>query len=178
MSNFLDSMSEKQFAAILVLGFKEYMPNYPREFARIDRFLRVVLGRLNVIEGKIPAFEKKRLAAQFSDRVGEAISNIQPCRMVALAETPPSLTSGVGMFTGYRYELELHSGQAPIKFVPSHRPTPALDNNRCVKRSRHRQATWPRRFDRSLTSRSVGFAEQNSQNCGSIDDYRGKPLSS
>ncbi len=143
MSDFLEFESEKQFDAVLVLGITEHMTDYPSALAHIDRLLITASGRVNVSQGKIPALEKKRLAAQFSERIGEAISEIQSCGMIALAETPPSPTSGVGMFARYRNQLDFGSGQESIKFVSGRHPAPALYNNCSLKQSGRRHATGP-----------------------------------
>ena len=127
MSDFLEFKSEKQFNAVVVLGIMEHMPDYAWVFAHIDRLLKVASGRLNVSQGKIRAFEKKWVAAQFRERIGEAVSEIQRRGMIPLAETPQSPTGG-GIFRRYWHQLDFRFFQEPIKFVSGCRPAPALDN--------------------------------------------------
>ena len=73
----------------------------------------------DVGEFEVAALEEKRFSRGFGQGVGEAVSEVQSCGVVALAESPPDLSRRLRLFGGDRVQFDLRPSQERIEFVAS-----------------------------------------------------------
>ena len=78
----------------------------------------MTLGRLDVREREILAFEQKGLAGGFRQRIGEAISEVKRRPVLAPAKPAPGPARGLGVFEGDRLQTYGRSFHYQIKVRP------------------------------------------------------------
>ena len=83
--------------------------------------------------GEILTLEEQRLAGRASEGIGEAVAEVQPRLMMALAEPPPGLASSLDLIPRDRHQLDLGFLHEEIEVVPRGRATPAFDNHGCFQ---------------------------------------------
>ena len=64
-------------------------------------------SRLDVGSGEVLSLEQQRLVHQVGERIGEAIAEVQRCRMIPLAEAPPGAPGRFQMFqtNGHQFDF-------------------------------------------------------------------------
>ena len=61
---------------------------------------------LNIGQCEVPALEQKGFSGCFRQRVGEAVAEVQSCRVVVFSESPPSPARGLCLVSGDRGQLD------------------------------------------------------------------------
>ena len=133
---------------------------------------------LNVGKCEVPAFEQKGLQSSFRQRVNEAVTEVQPCRMVALAESPPSPARGLRMVSGNRRQLDPPSFQDAIKLRSGCGSKAAFENDCRLQETSGRHAAMRSLPYRPRVSLGVRLIKQDRQDRRRVDYHFGNPRSS
>jgi hypothetical protein len=79
---------------------------------------------------EVVAFEKERLASEFGEGIGEAVSEIQPCRVAALAEVVESLAREMRLFDSHGFDHYANAAKQCVALLGDLNPELTLDDNR------------------------------------------------
>ncbi len=74
-------------------------------------------GGRDVGEFEVAALEEKRFSRSLGQGVGEAVAEVQPCGVVALAESPPGMSRCLRLLGSDRLQFYLCPSQERIKLV-------------------------------------------------------------
>ena len=133
---------------------------------------------LNVGKLEVLALEQKGLPRCFRKRIGEAVAEVQPRRVVALAKSPPSPARGLRMGRGDRLQLNRRFFQECIKLMAGGGAAATLKDDCCFQKGSYRHASGRCHRDGSGIALRVRLVEQDRQDRRRVDDHLGSPRSS
>ena len=151
--------------------------------AEVAARLRAVVGGrgsrgLDVGECEVAAFEEERLSRGFRKGVREAVPEVQPRRVVTLAEPPPGPARGFRMVGGNRRQLDPRLFEKSVELVSGRGAAPAFEDDGCFQEVDDRHAAaWGLR-NRPVVPLRILFAEEDGHERRRVDNHFGSPRSS
>jgi hypothetical protein len=92
--------------------------------------IRPLYGRDDVGLFEVVPFEKERFASEFGQSIGEAVTEIEPCRVAALAEVVKGLAREMGLLNRLRFDHNANAAKQCIALLGCLNGELTLDDNR------------------------------------------------
>ena len=117
-------------------------------------------------------------SAVFSERVREAVTEVQPGRMIALPEASPGYASRLHLFGRDGRAYDPGPLQECIQFVHRRLTAATFHDDGRLQHVDCRHPATRGDGNRGLVACRIGLAQENGEQCGAVDDHPGNPLSS
>src|ERR1035438_4302730 len=114
----------------LVESGRFQFPCQRRAYTVIFRETRALHGRDDVGLSEVVSFEKKRLASEFGEGIGEAVTEIEPRRMAALAEVVEGLAREMRLLNRHRFDHNANATKQCVTLLGGLNAELTLDDNR------------------------------------------------
>jgi len=103
-------------------------PNFSH--AIIFQETRALYGRDDVGLFEVVPFEKERFASKFGQGIGEAVTEIQPCRVAALAEVVEGLAREMRLLDSHGFDHNANAAKQCVALLGDLNAELTLDDNR------------------------------------------------
>ena len=113
-------------------------------------------------------------SAGFSQCVGETVAEVQPGRMIALAEAPPGDSSRVHLLGGDRRQPDFRPLQERIPLVSRRRTATAFHDNRSLQHVDADIRQWRGGGDGGFVALRVRLTHQDGEQCRAVDESPGQ----
>jgi len=127
---------------------------------------------------EILPFEEESLAGDLGERIGEAVAEIQPGRVAALAKVEEGLARDVRLLDGERFDDDVSSAEKNITLTAGVWPNLAFNDDGELKEVCGAHQTMVGVVDELNVEGGVGFPKKDGGERGSVQDHLGRPRSS
>ena len=127
---------------------------------------------------EILPLEEERLAGDLGERIGEAVAEIQPGRVAALAEIEEGLARDMRLLDGERFDDDVSSAEKNITLTAGVWPNLAFNDDGELKEVCGAHQTMVGVVDELNVEGGVGFPKKDGSERGSVQDHLGRPRSS
>ena len=125
---------------------------------------------------EIIALEQKRFARCLCQRIGEAIAKIQACLVAAAFAVVPIGDAGqFRLFRRHRFNRHARAADQVVKPLAGNGIAGSVDDHRCLQVVCSGEAARLGAVgQRAGEARRIGLIAQDGDECGCVDDHRGK----